>query len=169
MKIRNGFVSNSSSSSYLLGYGEIRDKVLFDNWVKNLGITLIDREEFNINSDNLIEDHYVCSCYSGNCGIVLLGKELKLNKFNRIDSFCSDITINFNEVKDDSYYYIFNFIGNEGDSGYLGTLCAADDYSSFCLEDLENYEQDIFCTVTGNNQIFNTNISSVSFGAGRNG
>jgi hypothetical protein len=44
MKVRKGFVSNSSSSSFIVGIARIADKAKFDAYVKKKGIRL--NEEF---------------------------------------------------------------------------------------------------------------------------
>jgi hypothetical protein len=36
MKVRNGFVSNSSSSSFMIGVGHIVDKDAFDKYITKL-------------------------------------------------------------------------------------------------------------------------------------
>lgn len=54
MKIRSGFVSNSSSASFIMGMGVVMDMVHFKNWIKENGIS---DKSYNINNfSNLVND-----------------------------------------------------------------------------------------------------------------
>ena len=63
MKFRNGFVSNSSGSSFIIGIAAISDREKFDAWIKRSGIP-IDKYDVSVaDFDELIErggyDDYV--------------------------------------------------------------------------------------------------------------
>jgi hypothetical protein len=61
MKIRSGFVSNSSSSSFIIGYGVVKDKDKFDKYCKTHDITVNTKNEDHTDyckSVYLYEDPY---------------------------------------------------------------------------------------------------------------
>jgi hypothetical protein len=63
MKIRNGFVSNSSASSFIIGIAAIIDRAKFDAWIKRDGIPLDKYDVSVVDFDELISrvqyDDYV--------------------------------------------------------------------------------------------------------------
>lgn len=69
MKKRNGFVSNSSSSSFIIGYGTVKDKSALHEYMKKHGIKFdYDLALFNYETSN-----HLCESIDGEPSIELWG------------------------------------------------------------------------------------------------
>lgn len=126
MKVRNGFVSNSSASSFICAFGEIKEDVL--KKVKNL-----------ISSYNHSEEE-----------IIRTGKDLqheldnsKWSKFGECDY--AGVYIDIGELKEDSYYFCFEDsqdCGTNDDGEILDT-----DYDDFSccsfIDEIQKFIPDI--------------------------
>ena len=158
MKIRQGFVSNSSSSSFLLAFTEIVNKDAFDRWVKDL--------KFDINT--LKDDEYwYRSC--GGCWVVT-GKQILEKYIKRIDSFQSDIKIDSSKINLEKYYFIVNEINDEGDGAF--TSGEPDDYEpnyDIDVTFLPIYQQEIYSAVYDKKDIFDSVNTNCYYAAARNG
>jgi len=93
MKIRNGFVSNSSSSSFMLGIAIIEDMGKFQKWFSSL-TSKRDTE------------------------IILASTFLKDSSIIQEHNFQSDVNIPLSTIKDDTLLFILNIVNNEGDSAF---------------------------------------------------
>jgi hypothetical protein len=158
MKIRSGFVSNSSSSSFIVGVAKVKDVDKLKNYLtsKNLNDTTHDFGIVNVKE--------------------LLTNERFDVKYNNgkvvVSSFINDAVIR--DIKEyDTIFYV-NIVGDEGD----GSFSIYDDNGEFV--DL-NYDINMDSSYFSKKEIDLYNIfsnidsgldvktASVSYGAGRNG
>lgn len=100
MKIRNGFVSNSSSSSFLIAVGKINNRTAFEEYVeKNECVVCVVEyhEDF---------DAFIGSNWRGEV----------IDNILSVESF--DGSILSIEMDKDSQYYSYRYIGDEGDGEF---------------------------------------------------
>jgi hypothetical protein len=154
MKIRNGFVSNSSSSSFIVGIAKIEDKEKFDKYIADNNVILDNYNNFIISYKDINESKlYDVRNFKNNISV---------------DSFQTSASIFSDDFKDDDMFFITNIMNNEGDDMFYSN----DEY------DLD-YDIDITSFDKNQQQIYNiffdekTGIditkSVAYYGAGRNG
>lgn len=106
MKIRQGFVSNSSSSSFMIGIGKIKDKESFMELIKD------------------IKNDYRCDCRVFSTTAILEGGDWDMPHFRGSELYVTahvnnepEVSIRFNHGGDDEYFVV-NVGNNEGDSAF---------------------------------------------------
>ena len=94
MKIRNGFVSNSSSSSFIIGIARISDEDKLKKYIS----------ENNISNVNIVGLDYIKKSWA----FIFSGNEI------RLESFMSDVSTSF-ETEEDKYIYLNSVGGDDSD------------------------------------------------------
>ena len=153
MKIRNGFVSNSSSSSFIVGVAKINNyneftKYIIDNNIKlDYSIKVMTLSEIKENND--YDMHF------------------NNNKIY-VDSFQTGAYLDTKDCKDEDLFLTVNICNNEGDSNFMTSDYDDIDYdidiSFFDIHDKKIYEA-FYNEESG----LDLNKSEICFGAGRNG
>ena len=152
MKKRYGFVSNSSSSSFIIGYGTVKDKNALNEYMKKHGIKFdYDLELFNYETSN-----HLCESIDGEPTITLWGGN------------DTDLSVPKNMINEDLLTVCIH--NDEGD----GAFCTYDhngdfidlDYDDAFEESFYSEEQQAIMNIF--NQSFIEN-GFVQIGAERNG
>jgi S-adenosylmethionine:tRNA-ribosyltransferase-isomerase (queuine synthetase) len=153
MKIRNGFVSNSSSSSFIVGIGKINDYSKFEKYIKENNISL-DYDVKVVTMSDIWEGKSYITSVQGNNIIV--------------ESFQTDARIPIKEYIGTELFFIVDKCNNEGDNYFThGDDWDLDydiDLSFFDESDRKLYEA--FFSKESGIDIENANAY---YGAGRNG
>jgi len=146
VKIRNGFVSNSSSSSFIVGIGEIKNKNLLKEYFEKYGIQ--ENYEIKVGDKVKLKEHINSS-----------GDSITVD-------VCNSMSLTKN-IKDDTEYLIAQITNDEGDSDFWVEEDGDFDYSS--AEDVSYYcsEQQKIIELFNNSNIITD--GEVAFGAERNG
>jgi hypothetical protein len=162
MKIRNGFVSNSSSSSFIIGIAAVADvdackKYLEDNKIKT-------------------EGH--------NAPMLMKLKDIKENKPYDIETITNDtisiesfmytdVSINIDKLDDEDYVLFYVFYGDEGDYSFMGEDDDSYDYDIDYDIDYDFFGKDEKAVIDmfGDPDASGLNKAEceLSLGAGRNG
>ena len=155
MKVRNGFVSNSSSSSFICAVAKIVDKTKAEEWLKSLNL---DKYDYVIQKvKDMFEDEFAVCCYKKSDGTVI------------VDSFQTGVSIKGNELEPEDEILAINIINDEGDSEFS----IYDEDGDWC-----DYDYDIELSFFPDNQakaytgLIEENgftLIRKTYGAGRNG
>ena len=154
MKIRNGFVSNSSSSSFIVGVAKISDYNKFQERLKEIGIH-IDSYELMIKSisdvrnDNIFE----CRYFDGNF---------------HVESFSSSAGINVKEMIDTDLLFIVNIANNEGDNEFMDSYDGDMDYN-IGLDFFYKNQQELYKMFFDEQSGLDITKCDINYGAARNG
>jgi hypothetical protein len=149
LKTRTGFVSNSSSSSFIVGIGRISDKDKFNTWMKENDVkTDYDVSVFKVKDGNSYE------------GSIRNGKVT-------IDSFQSSASAKIET--DDDEFFVVNYAGNEGDSAFESSEWGDIDYDIDVYHYLTNNVKKAIQAFSDINSGIDTSTADQSMGAGRNG
>ena len=153
MKIRHGFVSNSSSSSFIVGIAEILDKAKFDAYIEKNNIKLSTPESYSAYDAFIIIDNSD-------------RRDLSVkNDMIRLCSFSTSVTVE--RKKPGTIYFAVN-VSNDGGDGLF--WCENRSEMNYDIDlDYFDPEQrklfDIFCDKDSGLNMEN----QVEYGASRNG
>ena len=159
MKIRNGFVSNSSSSSFMIGIARIVDREKFDLWAEQLGME--ESSPYETYKVYKLKD-IPSNCYSDYCHITDSGDIIA-------DSFISDVRLKTERIKPEDEILVINIINDEGDSDF--TVYDEDgDFSDYDYDiDLSHFDTDQSEFYEGMVEANGLADIQKTYGAGRNG
>lgn len=152
MKTRYGFVSNSSSSSFIVGVAEIVDKAKFDAYI----------EEHNIALDN-------AESYETNASIVTESDDRWDVRFSldevRVISF--DTSVSVERKEPGTIYFVTNINNDEGDGPFWNDeYCEMEyDITPDYFDGKQRKVYDMFSDVDSGLNMEN----QVAYGAARNG
>jgi hypothetical protein len=146
MKTRYGFVSNSSSSSFILGYGLIKDSNKLNDYFETNNIKI----SYNVNIKKQYEPFEYQNeneLRGGNCTTLNIPEDLYLK---------GDILI-------------VNILNDEGDEMFYNEFSEEFDYDKAKEISFYNTEQQALINLFNNSDIIKQNNRQVVFGAERNG
>jgi hypothetical protein len=171
MKLRNGFVSNSSGSSFMIGLAVVVDRQKFDAWVKRDGIKL---DKFDVAVEDF--DELVSRGPNSDYPNVQDGK-IVLEAFDEVTKvslpFDAIFNVDVNKPVDkeakrllaghEGEIFVVNITNNEGDSLFW----KEDEYDFYIDVDFfGGWQRKLWDGMTEENGLASVNKA---FGAGRNG
>ena len=153
MKVRNGFVSNSSSSSFIVGIAKIKDYDKFQNYLRENSITL-GYDVKVITFANMLKD----------------GWDTKIIDDKIIvESFQTDARVSTNDLRGDELFFVVNKSNNEGDSAFSNDDGYWELDYDIDLSFFDSSDRSIYNAFFDEKSGLDLEKSDVSFGAGRNG
>ena len=153
MKTRKGFISNSSSTSFILAMGIVKD---YDAFMKE-----IEENNVQINGYNKLAFKKVRDLLE-NKGWWCEEPKPTEDKLEMVN-FMTSVSINIKDLKDDDLVAFLNFQGNEGDGAFW-----TDDDMNYDIDDnyFEGNKAKTLILFRNSSNLCNVDVS---IGAGRNG
>lgn len=156
MKIRNGFVSNSSSSSFIIGLAKISDRSAVDNWISTLGLY-----EYAVKVEKVGD---LTNCWR--CKVkpsVKNNPDFDLYDVTIDSDICGDVTLT--NLREDDYILVADI--SHGDDGDFWDA-DSDEYNyDIDLDFFPESKQDVYISIV--NGINGLEKGKATFGAGRDG
>ena len=157
MKTRQGFVSNSSSSSFIVAVAKVVDEEKVNKWRDSLNLPDYRKSHCKIVTlEDIINNEVYCA-------------KIKKDQVV-IESFQADARLSIKGMKEDDKIFYINITNDEGDTGRFSGY---DENGEYCdidydinLDDFSEAEQNLFMGLTENNGFSNIDAN---YGAGRNG
>jgi hypothetical protein len=141
MKIRNGFVSNSSSSSFIIGIARVSDEEKLNKYIKDNNISNVD----------IVDLDYIKKAWDIN---------IRNNSIS-LESFMTDVTTKI--ISDDDKFILLDYIGGDDSDFWNGDYYDYDiDLTFFDYNLIKAY--DLF-----NKKNIGIVDADSTYGAGRNG
>ena len=153
MKIRNGFVSNSSSSSFIVGVSKIVDYNKFQERLKEIGIST--NYEIMVKTVAEVKQNTVYETVYHN-GVLT------------VESFVSGASLYIEKMDDNDLLFIVNIANNEGDYGFMSSSYGDIDYD-IDLSFFPKEQQDLYKMFLLENGGLDVDNYDVRYGAARNG
>lgn len=150
MKIRKGFVSNSSSSSFIVGIAEICDRTKFDAYIEKHQIDLNGYDQYIVTEDCDESEHW---------------DVVKCDDLITVNSF--EVSVSTEVKKPDSQFFVVNISNDEGDSNFWNERYGEMEYDidiDYFSKDQRKVYDAFFDKDSGLNM-----ENEVTFGAARNG
>lgn len=152
MKTRNGFVSNSSSSSFIIGVALITNKKTLCKYLRE---NKVDKNSYKIIQVKDINDQR--------------WDITKTEESIVVPSFKTNATIPIKSLTDKDWLFYSAIENNEGDYSFSNEYdCGALDYD-IDLDFFGESDQLVYNMFNNPNIGLDVNVSDVTFGAGRNG
>ena len=155
MKTRTGFVSNSSSSSFIVGIGKILNVEKFDKYIVDNNIKLDKFDTKKVRVGDIKNERYSEARRQGDSIVV--------------ESFATDVRISSKGLNDEDTLLVVNISNNEGDSYFVEN---EDDYEinyNIDYDFFDKNQQKIYDLFTNSNSGVDVKNAEVTYGAARNG
>lgn len=147
MKTRHGFVSNSSSSSFIVGIAEILDKAKFDEYIKEQNIELDDWNQYIVTED------------SEHCDIEKRNDRLVVESF--------ETSVSAELKKPGTIFFVTNISNDEGDGPFWNDRYCEMNYD-IDIDYFSDSQRKVYDMFSDKNSGLNMD-NQVTFGAARNG
>lgn len=154
MKIRNGFVSNSSSSSFIVGIARVTDLDKLNAYVASKGLAF-DKFDFKVTTLREIKE---CNRY----GVIISGDKVV------VESFRDSSSISMKGMADSDLLLFCNISNDEGDEAFWDYGEDTVDYN-IDLDWFDNVQQEMYDIFLASDAGIDTKTAQVSYGAARNG
>lgn len=155
MKKRNGFVSNSSSSSFIVAVAKIVNEQKFNEWFNSLNIQTYECRVCNLT--DIASDR----CTS----VVLKGDDIV------VESFQTNAILKVNNITEKDKIFVVNITNDEGDYGRFSGDDEYGEYQGYIDYDIDidyfsSEQRKLWDGLDENNGL---NYIEKKFGAGRDG
>jgi hypothetical protein len=150
MKIRNGFVSNSSSSSFIIAVAQIINREKVDSWIGSLSL---DPCDYTIQKVKDLNDR---------CGQIYTNKKGDIIAHN----FQTTVYLSDSLINSEDEILAINIVNNEWDYGSFSSDYGDEINYDIDLDFFDDNQTNIYCGLCEENGF---GLIDKTYGAGRNG